>query len=79
MNSRYSAPLAQHNSADSAADAPPNPETEEFQAAVVKSTMCQALYEAHMDSISDGLHERGDNRPVVLMAEVSTPQRTVTV
>ena len=41
--------------------------------------MRQVLYEAYMDSVSDGLHERGGSRPVVLMAEVSSPQRTVAV
>ena len=79
MNSRYSAPLAPLDSADSAADAPPNPEAEYCQTPVVKNTTRQALYEAHMDSVSNDLHERGENRPVVLMAEVSSPQRTAAV
>ena len=46
---------------------------------MTKNTISQALNEAHMDSVSDGLHERGGSRPVVLMAEVSPPQRTITV
>jgi hypothetical protein len=68
LNSRYNAPLDLCNNAQ---DSDENPEADYCPTVVINNETRQALYEVHMASISDGLGARGDDRPIVLMAEVS--------
>ena len=68
LNSRYDAPLGLCNNGQ---DSDENPEAGYCPAVVINNDTCQALCEVHMASISDGLGARGDDRPIVLMAEVS--------
>ena len=68
LNSRYNAPLHPCNNSQGNNK---NPEADYCPTIVVNNDTRQALYEAHMASISDGLDARGDDRPIVLLAEVS--------
>jgi len=69
----HNAPL---NLGDCAQDSDDNPEAEYCPTVVISNTTRQALYENHMAAISDGLHARRDDRPIVLMADMSAPRPT---
>ena len=69
LSSRCSAPL---NLRDSNQDPDGDPDGDpEAGYCVINIATHEALYEAHMASISDGLDARGDDRPILLMAEMS--------
>ena len=69
LNSRHNTPLDLCNNGQ---DSDENPEVDYFPTIVINNETRQALYEVHMASISDGLGARGDDRPIVLMAEMSS-------
>jgi len=68
LNSRYNAPL---NLRDYTQDSDEDPEAGYCPTVVINNATRQTLYEVHMASISDGLDARGDDRPILLMADVS--------
>ena len=47
------------------------PKHEHCPTVAIKNATRQALYEAHMAPISDGHDARGDDHPVLLMADMS--------
>ena len=68
LNSRHNAPLDLNNSSR---DSNKDPEADYCPNVVIKNETWQTLFEVHMESISDGLNARDDDRPIALMAEVS--------
>jgi hypothetical protein len=72
LNSRHNADLG-----SSSQDSDKDPEADYCPTVVINNDTRQALYEVHMASISDKLNARNDDRPIVLMAEmsVSSPAR----
>ena len=73
VNARFNASLAPINFDDP--DVRNNSEADYCPIVVVRNSTRQALYDAHMASISDGLQARGEDRPILLLADVSAAKK----
>ena len=73
INSRLHARLDDNDN-----DTTKNPKADYRPSVVIYNKTRLALHNAHMKHVSDSLHERGDQRPIVLDADIPTvPTRRV--